>query len=120
MRGGIQRGFLKFDEDTQSLPEISSGVDHSGSTAVTAFVTPTHYVVANCGDSRCVLGRGDGRSSWGSEDHKPTLESERKRIEAAGGTVSMRRVNGDLAVRESLTWCCGLPTHQNRRRCATV
>ena len=26
-------------------------------------------------------------------------EGERKRIEAAGGTVSMRRVNGDLAVR---------------------
>ena len=37
--------------------------------------------------------------SW---DHKPYNEGEQKRIEAAGGTVSMRRVNGDLAVSRAL------------------
>lgn len=98
----IRRGFLEFDRETVDLPQISNGVDHSGSTAVTAFITPAYYVVGNCGDSRCVLGRGDGRGVWASEDHKPTLEGERKRIEEAGGTVSMRRVNGDLAVSRAL------------------
>lgn len=98
----ITTGFLAFDRKTRDLPQIRAGADHSGSTAVTAFVTPTHYVIANCGDSRCVLARGDGRGVWASEDHKPTLEGERKRIEAAGGTVSMRRVNGDLAVSRAL------------------
>jgi len=98
----ITSGFLTFDRKTRDLPPIQAGADHSGSTAVSAFVTPTHYVIANCGDSRCVLSRGDGRAVWASEDHKPTLESERKRIEAAGGSVSMRRVNGDLAVSRAL------------------
>ena len=69
----ITSGFLTFDRKTRDLPPIQAGADHSGSTAVSAFVTPTHYVIANCGDSRCVLSRGDGRAVWASEDHKPTL-----------------------------------------------
>ena len=35
-------------------------------------------------------------------DHKPYNEAEQRRIEAAGGTVTMRRVNGDLAVSRAL------------------
>jgi serine/threonine protein phosphatase PrpC len=37
-----------------------------------------------------------------SEDHKPTDEGEKNRIEAAGGTVSWKRVDGDLAVSRAL------------------
>jgi len=37
-----------------------------------------------------------------SHDHKPYLPQETARIEAAGGTVAMRRVNGDLAVSRAL------------------
>lgn len=33
-----------------------------------------------------------------TEDHKPYNEGERARIEKAGGVVSMKRVDGDLAV----------------------
>lgn len=33
-----------------------------------------------------------------TEDHKPYNDSERERIEKAGGCVSMKRVDGDLAV----------------------
>jgi protein phosphatase 1B len=37
-----------------------------------------------------------------SFDHKPYNAGEQARIEGAGGTVSMRRVNGDLAVSRAL------------------
>jgi hypothetical protein len=76
--------------------------DHSGSTAITAFVTPTHIVVANCGDSRAILVGTDRNCIFASEDHKPYNEDEKRRIEGAGGSVSMKRVNGDLAVSRAL------------------
>ena len=53
-------------------------------------------IVANAGDSRCVLCR-DGKAVDMSFDHKPEDEPERKRIEAAGGKVTLAgRVNGGL------------------------
>lgn len=55
--------------------------------------------VANAGDSRAVMCRS-GKAIALSIDHKPTSDSERKRIEAAGGFVSeiggICRVNGNL------------------------
>lgn len=95
----MRDSFIKLDEDMKTLPAIASGEDHSGSTAITAMVTPTHIIVGNCGDSRAVLSRVTaGAPVWGSEDHKPNNEPEQKRIEAGGGSVVNRRVNGDLAV----------------------
>lgn len=78
-----------------------SGEDHSGSTAITVLLTPTHIICGNCGDSRAIA-IVDGAAVALSEDHKPYTPSEQARIEAAGGTVSMRRVNGDLAVSRAL------------------
>lgn len=37
-----------------------------------------------------------------STDHKPTLDSERQRIESAGGYVSWGRVNGNLALSRAI------------------
>ena len=55
--------------------------------------------VANAGDSRAVM-CVNGKAIALTIDHKPTSESERKRIEAAGGFVSeiggICRVNGNL------------------------
>ena len=83
------------------LPSVMTGDDRSGSTAIAALVTPRHLIVANCGDSRCILvRRGDVVEM--SDDHKPYNEGEQRRIVAAGGTVTMRRVNGDLAVSRAL------------------
>ncbi|EER19496.1 protein phosphatase 2c, putative [Perkinsus marinus ATCC 50983] len=96
----------------------SGGVSNVGCTAVTALLTKTHIVVANAGDSRAILcvsavlvvnvassrtGRG-GRVVELSHDHKPNSETERRRIEAAGGYVeeikltakTQYRVNGNL------------------------
>ena len=64
-------------------------------------MTDKHVIVANAGDARGILHVG-GVTKPMSFDHKPTLEKETARIEAAGGCVSMKRVNGDLAVSRAL------------------
>ncbi|KAF4677252.1 hypothetical protein FOL47_002491 [Perkinsus chesapeaki] len=81
----------------------SGGVLNVGCTAVTALLTKTHIIVANAGDSRAILCRG-GQAVELSHDHKPNSETERSRIEAAGGYVeeitltskTQYRVNGNL------------------------
>ena len=58
-------------------------------------------LVANLGDSRCVLVRSDGSALALSSDHKPNRPDERARVHAAGGHVIYAgcwRVQGDLAV----------------------
>jgi serine/threonine protein phosphatase PrpC len=78
--------------------------DHSGCTGVTALVTATHVILANCGDSRaCLLGTtalgGTGHLvTQRTKDHKPSDPAEAARIEAA----VIGRVNGDLAVSRAL------------------
>lgn len=98
-----------------------------------AIITPSHIICANVGDSRCVVGTSDRKAISLSEDHKPSLKDEKKRILAAGninilipyeytntsltvnyrctvdtsfstagGTVSMDRVNGELAMSRAL------------------
>ncbi|KAK8793782.1 hypothetical protein WA171_002913 [Blastocystis sp. BT1] len=96
----MRKGFLAMDAELRTK-QVENENDRSGSTAITAFVTPDHIIVANCGDSRCVLAR-DGGAIPLSTDHKPVNPSERDRINAAGGTVMAGRVRGDLAVSRAL------------------
>jgi len=74
-----------------------------GCTAVSCVVDMDKRVItcANSGDSRCVISEG-GRELPLSEDHKPQLESEEKRITAAGGRIANGRVNGNLNLTRSL------------------
>ena len=44
----------------------------------------------------------DGRVKFTTVDHKPDTESEAARIRAAGGSVSMGRVDGDLAMSRAI------------------
>lgn len=71
----------------------------AGATAIVAVLKGNELYVANAGDSRGVLCRG-GEAIALSQDHKPSLDTERTRIEAAGGFLSdiagMCRVNGNL------------------------
>jgi protein phosphatase 1G len=82
----------------------SSEVDihkHVGCTACAALISDTEIIVANAGDSRCVMGK-KGTAVELSADHKPDLDSEKKRIIDAGGYVEDNRVNGVLNLSRSI------------------
>uniref|UniRef100_A0A0G4I595 PPM-type phosphatase domain-containing protein n=1 Tax=Chromera velia CCMP2878 TaxID=1169474 RepID=A0A0G4I595_9ALVE len=89
------------EDDNTSAPDTPEGC---GATAVVAVVLGGKHrrlIVANAGDSRCVLSRG-GKAIAMSEDHKPDNESESARIHAAGGAVVNGRVDGNLNLSRSL------------------
>jgi len=100
-KANIKEGFLKIDSNMRNHPKFLSGEERSGTTAVTAFITPETIIFANCGDSRGVLA-SNKNVRFGTYDHKPCNEEEKKRIENAGGSVMIRRVNGSLAVSRAL------------------
>ncbi|MBN3309311.1 PPM1G phosphatase, partial [Amia calva] len=68
----------------------------SGTTAVVALIRGKQLIVANAGDSRCVVSER-GKAIDMSYDHKPEDEVELVRIKNAGGKVTLDgRVNGGL------------------------
>lgn len=101
VKKAIYHGFLELDEDLKKQPQWATGEDRSGTTAIVVMVTPKKIIWGNCGDSRGLLCR-DGKVVFSTQDHKPYNQSERARIEKAGGTVMMQRVNGSLAVSRAL------------------
>lgn len=101
VKDGIYKGFLELDEELKARPDCLNGKDRSGTTAIVVMVSPDKIVWANCGDSRGLLCT-DGGVSFATTDHKPVNPDERNRIEKAGGTVMMQRVNGSLAVSRAL------------------
>lgn len=97
----MEKGFIELDEDIKTKPKWKNGEDHSGTTAITVMISPTDIIWANCGDSRGIHCRS-GKLYFATEDHKPYNVKEKNRIEKAGGTVMMQRVNGSLAVSRAL------------------
>ena len=100
--------------------------DKSGSTAIGCLIDPDRVYFLNVGDSRGILVSTDGRILLATKDHKPSKhhnmreyffcfiyrltfffirsgdQAERQRIQEAGGTVLIQRVNGSLAVSRAL------------------
>uniref|UniRef100_A0A8C7HFQ5 Protein phosphatase 1A n=1 Tax=Oncorhynchus kisutch TaxID=8019 RepID=A0A8C7HFQ5_ONCKI len=101
VKTGIRTGFLQIDEHMRSISEKKHGVDRSGSTAVGVMISPGHIYFINCGDSRGLLSRG-GAVHFFTQDHKPSNPLEKERIQNAGGSVMIQRVNGSLAVSRAL------------------
>ena len=71
----------------------------SGSTCCSIIYTPKKIISINVGDSRCVVGKFDGKN-WKaknlSRDHKPSEEDEYERIIKTGGRVeSYKNDDGD-------------------------
>eukprot|EP01066_Platyproteum_vivax_P006824 Platyproteum_vivax@DN2517_c0_g1_i1.p1 len=98
------------EEEDETVSVLPMG---TGATAVVCVVIHGEHpklLVANAGDSRCVLCRA-GNAIQMSRDHKPDLVDEGARITKAGGKVMMGRVDGNLNLSRSL----GDLHHKNNR-----
>ena len=76
----LRKAFVKTDKNF-----IARGYN-DGSTAIVAVRENNTLYLANLGDSRAVL-EENGKVGFATKDHKPNDPDERRRIEAAGGTV---------------------------------
>ena len=83
-------GYFEEDENEEDM-------ETSGSTACTACVFEGKLVVANAGDSRCVVSRS-GKAYDLTRDQKPSSKDEEERIKKAGGFIEDGYVNGLLGV----------------------
>lgn len=95
----MRKGFMSIDCDMLSDPEMREEL--AGTTAIAILMKAGKLYIGNVGDSRAVACFG-GRADPLSVDHKPSLETETKRIVAAGGWVEFNRVNGNLALSRAL------------------
>jgi len=97
----MEESFVILDDYMRTIPPWKNGEDQSGTTAVCGFITKNDIICANCGDSRAIVSSG-GELKLVTRDHKPYNDEEKRRIEKAGGSVMMQRVNGSLAVSRAL------------------
>jgi len=101
----LSRIVMKTDQDFLDADQFRNKDDGSAGIFTLAIYDETtqkyKLINANIGDSRTVLSRKTGDTYTAiacTFDHKPTNEQERKRIEAAGGSVQLSRVDGQLAL----------------------
>mmetsp|Transcript_2426 Transcript_2426/g.4060 ORF Transcript_2426/g.4060 Transcript_2426/m.4060 type:complete len:353 (+) Transcript_2426:119-1177(+) len=93
----LRQGFLQTDKDLK-IDTADNGEDASGTTSLVTLLLGRKLYCANAGDCRAVLCKR-GMAVDLSVDHKPSSESESRRIEASGGFVdSEGYVNGALSV----------------------
>jgi len=98
----IKDAYFKFDNEWREENRNNNTDDKSGSTAICCLIDPERIYFLNVGDSRAILVSTDGRILLATKDHKPSDQAERQRIQEAGGTVLIQRVNGSLAVSRAL------------------
>ncbi|XP_061828895.1 protein phosphatase 1A-like [Nerophis lumbriciformis] len=96
----IREGFLDIDTHMHKLARQDNW-DRSGTTAAAVMISPRYIYFINCGDSRTLLCH-NGQLVFYTEDHKPFNPRERERIQNAGGSVTLQRINGSLAVSRAL------------------
>lgn len=100
VKQGVREGFLDIDRHMHKMARQDNW-DRSGSTAAAVMISPRYIYFINCGDSRTLLCH-DGQVAFYTEDHKPFNPREKERIQNAGGSVTLQRVNGSLAVSRAL------------------
>ena len=101
----IEDTFIKIDKDIMSDTRIDSLF--SGSTCVSLIFTPSKLICANLGDSRCILGKYDGKN-WISKnisyDHKPDNPLEKERIIQNGGRIESYKDEGGNYIGPKRVW----------------
>ena len=93
----ISSTFIQTDTNLVNNEKVDS--TFSGTTCSALIYTPERIISVNVGDSRCVLGKFDGKN-WSAKnltrDHKPNEPDENKRILENGGRVeSFKDEDGD-------------------------
>ena len=86
---GVKLGIEKTEKDfkqEEGLNENGEIKDSSGSCGIIAMIKNNKLIIANVGDSRLVIYKNK-KISFITEDHKPDSETEKKRIELAGGKI---------------------------------
>lgn len=86
MAAALTHAFEATDREILTRCRLESG--RGGATGVVIVRIGDILYAAHCGDSRAVLCRS-GEPLRLTEDHKPNLPRERKRVEALGGRVSL-------------------------------
>ncbi|RNF11837.1 protein phosphatase 2C like protein 2/3 [Trypanosoma rangeli] len=94
----FKKAFLSLDQKLSEMPTLRS---EGGTAIICVLLAQGEIVCANAGDSRAVLFRGDTVIPL-SRDHKPTVATEKARIEKAGGTVQCQRINGTIALSRAI------------------
>ena len=95
----IKECFIEENNNLLSNHQIDSTL--SGTTCISVIYTPKKLIIANIGDSRCVLGKYNQKenkyvSEDLSRDHKPTIPEEAERILKVGGRIRpMRDEDGE-------------------------
>lgn len=106
----IKFGFAAAEKAYIELALKTTPIDKSGSCAIIAMLVgnfshlDSHCYIGNVGDSRAVLSSNSGAKYYPlSNDHKPSEESERKRITEAGGKIY--QLNQFIKNSNSITFC---------------
>ena len=85
---GIKNAISETENNFLEKVAVVNGtlVDMSGSCGIMVIIKNRKCIIANIGDSRCVLFKNK-RVCFSTRDHKPNSAFEKRRIELAGGTV---------------------------------
>jgi len=90
----LKESFLEIDQSCYWAKFV-------GATALVSYISNNILYVANAGDTRCVLCKGN-RAIRLSIDHKPNKKSEKERVIAEGGNIVNSRVKGILAITRAI------------------
>ena len=88
---GVKEAFVDVVSrlETEVLRDVSIETDFSGTTFTAAVIRGNRCITCNVGDSRTSIGFSSSPITGEAitEDHKPDLPDEKRRIEATGGRV---------------------------------
>jgi len=85
MKAHLKKMYMDCDEEILDTTQQRGRRD--GSTAVCVLQVGAALFTAHAGDSRAVVGYSDGRSRAMTEDHKPSIVTERQRVTSVGGRI---------------------------------